>query len=294
MKRLKASLMLALAAFIWGNAFVAQSVGMDHVGPWTFNCLRSLIGGVTLLVLMPFLDRVRGGKENHSDQKILWQGGILTGIVLCAASMFQQTGIQYTTVGKAGFLTALYTVIVPVLGILRGKKTRPLIWICVGISVCGMYLLTMKEGFSISKGDLLILICAFLFAVHILVIDYYSPKTDGVRLSCIQFFTAGILSLIPMLVFEHPQWSDIVSAAAPILYAGVLSSGAGYTLQIIGQKDADPAVASMLLSLESVFAALAGFVFLHQKMSAREMLGCLLIFAAILLAQMPDSHKEVS
>lgn len=294
MKSMKASLLLVLAAFIWGNAFVAQSVGMNHVGPWTFNCLRSFIGGITLCILMPFLDHVRGQKRRDFDLKVLWKGGILTGIVLCAASIFQQTGILYTTVGKAGFLTALYTVIVPVLEIFIGKKTKPLTWLCVLISIGGMYLLTMNEGFSISKGDLLILVCALLFAIHILVIDYYSPKTDGVRLSCIQFFTAGLLSLIPMFVFEHPQISDIFAAGAPILYAGVLSSGAGYTLQILGQKNVDPAIASMILSLESVFAALAGFVFLHQKMSGKEITGCILIFSAIILAQLPDKNREKS
>lgn len=285
MKKIRGSLMLALAALIWGNAFVAQSVGMDHVGPWTFNCIRSLIAGVTLLILMPLLDHVRGGKQK-GDPAVLWKGGILTGIVLCAASMFQQTGIQYTTVGKAGFLTALYTVIVPALGIFTGRKTRKTVWICVLISVIGMYLLTVKKGTAFSRGDLLILICAFLFALHILVIDKYGPETDGVRLSCIQFFAAGILSIVPMLVLEHPDLSDILAAGAPILYAGILSSAGGYTLQILGQKDTEPAVASMLLSLESVFAALAGFLFLHQTMSLREMTGCAMIFAAVILAQL--------
>lgn len=287
MKKIRGPLMLVLAALIWGNAFVAQSVGMDHVGPWTFNCIRSLIAGVTLLMLMPLLDHVRGGKQKY-DRDVLWKGGIITGVVLCAASMFQQTGIQYTSVGKAGFLTALYTVIVPLLGLLTGRKTGKTVWICVLISVIGMYLLTMQNNSAFSRGDMLILICAFLFAIHILVIDYFGPQTDGVRLSCIQFFTAGILSLIPMLVLEHPHFSDITAAAAPILYAGILSSAGGYTLQILGQKDTEPAVASMLLSLESVFSALAGFIFLHQTMSLREIVGCAMIFTAVILAQLPQ------
>ena len=286
-RKIRGSLMLVLAAFIWGNAFVAQSVSMKYIGPWTFNCIRSLIAGFSLLILIPFLDKVRGVTGKKLNQTILWKGGILTGIVLCAASIFQQTGIQYTTVGKAGFLTALYTVIVPVLGILIGRKTRPVVWISVGISVIGMYLLTMNGSFSLSRGDLLVLICAFLFAIHILMIDHFSPLTDGVRLSCIQFFTAGILSFVPMLT-EHPDMSEIVKAWMPVLYAGVFSSAGGYTLQILGQKDADPAVASMLLSLESVFSALAGFFFLHQSMSVREIAGCAMIFAAIVLAQMPQ------
>lgn len=291
MKKVRGSLMLMLAALIWGNAFVAQSVSMDYIGPWTFNCIRSLIAGVTLLILIPFLDKARDVSQKNNNPSVLWKGGILTGIVLCAASIFQQTGIQYTTVGKAGFLTALYTVIVPVLGILIGRKTRPVVWISVCISVIGMYLLTMNGKFSLSRGDLLVLICAFLFAVHILVIDHFSPLTDGVRLSCIQFFTAGILSLIPMIM-EHPSFSNILKAWLPVLYAGVFSSAGGYTLQILGQKDADPAVASMILSLESVFAALAGFIFLHQEMSLREVTGCAMIFAAIILSQMPERSRH--
>lgn len=289
MSKTKSNLMLLLCAMIWGSAFVAQSRGMDHIGPWTFNAMRSLIGGLTLLVLIPFLDRVRNvKKEAHTDSKILLAGGVICGAVLCFASYFQQTGIQYTTVGKAGFLTALYTIAVPVLGIFAGKKTRPLVWVCVVISLVGFYFLSLEGSFSLGLGDGLVLIGSLLFAVHILVIDYFSPKTDGVRLSCIQFFTAGIISFIPMMILEHPSLTSILQAATPILYAGVLSSGAGYTLQIVGQKGADPAVASLILSLESVFAAVSGFLFLHQVLSIREVFGCVLIFFAIIISQLPE------
>ena len=297
MNRMKSNLMLLLCATIWGSAFVAQSSGMEHIGPWTFNACRSLIGGFTLLVLMPFLDNIRhvSVEEKRSmDRKTLLTGGIDCGIALCAASIFQQTGIQYTTVGKAGFLTALYTIAVPVLGMCIGRKTRPLVWICVGISVVGFYFLSMAESLSLSYGDGLVLAGSLLFAVHILIIDHFSPKTDGVRLSCIQFFTAGVISLIPMFLFENPSFSAVLSAAGPILYAGVLSSGAGYTLQIVGQKGADPAVASLILSLESVFSAVFGFLLLHQVLSVKELAGCALIFGAIILSQLPEKQKEES
>lgn len=297
MNRMKSNLMLLVCAMIWGSAFVAQSSGMEHIGPWTFNAMRSLIGGMTLVALMPFLDKVRHvtvQEKKAMDQKTLLTGGIACGIVLCAASIFQQTGIQYTTVGKAGFLTALYTIAVPVLGMCIGRKTRPLVWICVGISVVGFYFLSMAESLSLSYGDGLVLVGSLLFAVHILIIDHFSPKTDGVRLSCIQFFTAGIISLVPMFLFETPSVTAIISAAGPILYAGVLSSGAGYTLQIVGQKDADPSVASLILSLESVFSAIFGFLLLHQVLSLKELAGCALIFGAIILSQLPENRKQES
>ena len=297
MNRMKSNLMLLVCAMIWGSAFVAQSSGMEHIGPWTFNAMRSLIGGMTLVALMPFLDKVRHvtvQEKKAMDQKTLLTGGIACGIVLCAASIFQQTGIQYTTVGKAGFLTALYTIAVPVLGMCIGRKTRPLVWICVGISVVGFYFLSMAESLSLSYGDGLVLVGSLLFAVHILIIDHFSPKTDGVRLSCIQFFTAGIISLVPMFLFETPSVTAIISAAVPILYAGVLSSGAGYTLQIVGQKGADPSVASLILSLESVFSAIFGFLLLHQVLSLKELAGCALIFGAIILSQLPENRKQES
>ena len=297
MNRMKSNLMLLVCAMIWGSAFVAQSSGMEHIGPWTFNAMRSLIGGMTLVALMPFLDKVRHvtvQEKKAMDQKTLLTGGIACGIVLCAASIFQQTGIQYTTVGKAGFLTALYTIAVPVLGMCIGRKTRPLVWICVGISVVGFYFLSMAESLSLSYGDGLVLVGSLLFAVHILIIDHFSPKTDGVRLSCIQFFTAGIISLVPMFLFETPSVTAIISAAVPILYAGVLSSGAGYTLQIVGQKGDDPSVASLIISLESVFSAIFGFLLLHQVLSLKELAGCALIFGAIILSQLPENRKQES
>ncbi len=296
MNRMKGNLLLLLAAFIWGFGFISQTVAMDHVGPWTFNCVKYLIAGITLVFVIPVLDRFRDTEEiKKQDSKVLIKGGIACGAVLAVASAFQQFGVMHTTVGKAGFITALYVIIVPLLAVVIGKKVRPLIWLCVIMSAAGLYFLSMQGSFRLSYGDLMVFMCAVSFAVHILVIDHFSPYTDGARLSCIQFFTAGLISLVPALVFEHPALSDIISAVLPFLYSGVISSGAGYTLQIIGQKNADPSIASMILSLESVFAAADGFVFLHQAVSLRELFGMILMFAAIIISQLPEKRNpEIS
>lgn len=291
MKKYKSELLLALAAFIWGVAFVAQSVSMDHIGPWTFTCIRNLIAALTLYLLMPLLDKITGKKEKGTFNKKVIVGGIFCGLALGIASMFQQTGIQYTSVGKAGFLTALYTVIVPIFSLFLGKKSKWNVYVAVGISIIGMYFLCVNEDFSIAHGDTLILICAVLFAIHILVIDHFGKDNDGIRMSCVQFLIAGLLCLIPMLVLEKPNLSDIKEAIIPILYAGILSSGAGYTLQIVGQKDADPSIAGMILSLESVFAALAGAVLLGEMLSLKELIGCILVFGAIILSQIEFKKK---
>ena len=261
MKKMKSNLMLLLTALIWGSAFVAQSVGMDAVGPWTFGCLRNLIGGTTLLLLMPVLDRIRGNPaEADWHNSRLLAGGLACGLVLGVAGTTQQFGILYTTVGKAGFITSLYVVLVPLLSLFLGRKVRGVVWISAVVAVIGLYFLSMSESALPGRGDLLVLASAFLFSVHIMVIDHFSPLTDGVRLSCLQFFTAGLFCLGPMLVLERPAWAQIAAGAGAVLYAGVLSSGAAYTLQILGQRDADPTAASLILSLEAVFAALTGFL----------------------------------
>ena len=288
--QVKKSLILLLTATIWGTAFVAQSVGMDYVEPFTFTFSRSIIGGVVLIPVIWFFSR---GKERPMLTKMELIGGICCGLALCAASNFQQIGIVYTTVGKAGFITALYVVLVPILGIFLKKKASFVVWISVGLSVIGLYLLCMTgDSLRLAYGDLLVLICALLFSVHIMIIDYFSPKGDGVRISCVQFFVCGIVSGIIMLFVEEPSVGNIMAAKMPILYAGVLSSGVAYTLQIVGQKDMNPTVASLILCLESVISALAGWVILHEALSPRELFGCLLMFAAIVLAQMPVKRKR--
>jgi drug/metabolite transporter (DMT)-like permease len=287
-KQLGNSLLLLLTATIWGSAFVAQSVGMEHVGPFTFTFSRSIIGGMVLLPCILLLGKWKKGFAT----KVEWIGGICCGIALCVASNFQQVGMQYTTVGKAGFITALYVVLVPIFGIFMKKRVSLLIWGCVAVSVAGLYLLCMPAGaFVLAFGDLLVLLCAVLFSVHILVIDHFSPKGDGVVISCIQFFTCGILSGIPMLFFEHPSVGSMLDAKWSILYAGVLSSGVAYTLQVVAQKNVNPTVASLIMCLESVVAVLAGWIILGQGMSSREIWGCALMFAAIVVAQLPVPEK---
>ena len=289
------SLLLLLTATIWGVAFVAQSVSMDYIGGFTFNAIRNLMGSVTLLPVIWVLGRTKSteakAEASPAERKTLLTGGICCGILLCLASNFQQFGIKYTTVGKAGFITACYIVIVPIIGLFLKKKCSPFIWAAVVMALIGLYLLCITDGFSIGLGDVLVLVCAFLFSLHILVIDYFSPKADGVKLSCIQFLVCGILSMIPALVLEHPQISSILTAWLPILYAGIMSCGVAYTLQIVGQKNVNPTVASLILSLESCISVLSGWVILGQKLSAKELLGCVIMFAAIILAQLPEKSS---
>lgn len=289
------SLLLLLTATIWGVAFVAQSVSMDYIGGFTFNAVRNLIGALTLLPVIWGLGKTKAPEEKKriqasSDPKTLITGGICCGILLCFASNFQQFGIKYTSVGKAGFITACYIVIVPIIGIFLKKKCSPFIWIAVILSLCGLYLLclTPGEGFAIGKGELLVLICAFLFSLHILTIDHFSPLVDGVKMSCIQFLVCGILSGIPALIFESPDLAGIFAAKIPVLYAGVMSCGVAYTLQIVGQKNMNPTVASLILSLESCISVIAGWLILGQNLSSREIFGCVLMFGAIILAQLPQ------
>ena len=292
--KLKNAFILALTAFIWGTAFVAQSVGMDYLGPFTFNGVRNFVGAIALLPCIALLNRLEGKKEQKEEgsKKDLIIGGIACGLCLFAASSLQQIGLQYTTTGKAGFITAFYIVLVPVLGIFLGKKTGWKVWLAVLISILGLYFLCITEKLSIGRGDILIFICALIFAVHIMIIDYFSPKVDGVKMSCIQFFVCGVVSLIPMFLFETPTVNGLLLSAGPLLYAGVLSSGVAYTLQIIGQKNVDPAIASLILSLESCFAVLAGWLALGQKLSVRESVGCILMFVAIILAQLPEKNRK--
>ena len=282
---LKNSLILLLTATIWGIAFVAQSEGGEAVGPLTFNATRNIIGSLVLIPVILLLNKINpqsnsadftesdrqpmasSGSNPFSRNKTLIAGGIICGICLCLASNFQQFGIQYTSVGKAGFLTACYIIIVPILGLFMKKKCSPFIWVAVVMALIGLYLLCITDGFSIGKGDFLVLICAFLFSLHILVIDYFSPKTDGVKMSCIQFLVCGILTAIPAIILEHPSLSSFSGAWGATLYAGVMSCGVAYTLQIVGQKNMNPTVASLILSLESCISVLAGWIIMKKKCS---------------------------
>ncbi len=328
--QMRQSLLLLLTATIWGVAFVAQSVGMEYVGPLTFSCVRSLLGGIVLIPCIWFLGRherashpgreisqyeagksqgeravqkEKGKRDKGADRELL-AGGMICGLLLCLASNFQQFGIAHTSVGKAGFITALYIVIVPILGLLFHKKCRPLIWLGVCLAVAGLYFLCMAggdaqaaagqifPGIPIGKGDFLVFICALLFSGHILAIDYFTERVDGVKMSCIQFWVCGIVSGIGMFLVEEPHFPAILMAWKELLYAGVMSCGVAYTLQIVGQKGMDPTVASLILSLESVISALAGLFILGQRLSGAEILGCILMFAAIVLAQLAGTEKK--
>jgi drug/metabolite transporter (DMT)-like permease len=294
---IRQSLLLLLTATIWGVAFVSQSVGMDYVGPFTFNAARSLIGAAVLVPCIALLKKIQkkeeGPEEVHKkeDKRTLLRGGICCGVILAVASSFQQFGLLYTTVGKAGFITAMYIILVPLLGIFAGKKVGLRIGVSVVIAVAGLYLLCMTESLRLEAGDILVLLCAVVFSFHIMVIDHFSPLVDGVKMSCIQFLTCGILCGICMFLFEAPKLSMILAAWKPVLYAGVMSCGVAYTLQIVGQKGMNPTVASLIMSLESVISVLAGFVLLHEVLSRRELFGCVLMFAAIILAQLPERKR---
>ena len=313
--KLRNTFFLFLTAMIWGAAFVAQSVSMDYIGPFTFICLRSVIGGLFLIPVIIVLDGIRKKSQNESadvvnsenilhieteeKQRLSWknkqliEGGIVCGIFLFFANCFQQTGIQYTTVGKAGFITTFYIIIVPLIGLFFKKYCGILTWIGVVVALAGLYFLCITQKLTIQRGDALILCCSVLYAGQILAIDHYNPFVDGVKMSCIQFLTGGILGAVFMLLFENPSIAMILSAAGPILYTGIMSTGVGYTLQIVGQKGLNPTVAALILSLESVFSALSGYLFLHQVLTTRELIGCALMFIAIVLAQLPDIRRKV-
>ena len=333
------SALLLLAALIWGSAFVAQSVGMDYIGPFTFGAVRNTIGFLVLLPVSYFSRRYtrraavsaggnlsgatgsgksrvagrtadKGTGKTTSAARQTPIAGLICGVVLCSASSFQQAGIAYTTVGKSGFITAMYIVIVPVLGIFLKKKTTWRTWVAVLLAVAGLYLLCIKAGdLSLGYGDLLMLACAFLFAVHILVVDHYmndgggessasgdtdrkpagtvTTAIDPVTLSCVQFGVTALIQTVIMFIFEEPRIDAIIDAMPSILYAGVLSSGVAFTLQIITQKHLAPVVAALIMSMESVFSVLSGWVILGERMSVRETVGCVLMFSAIILAQLP-------
>ena len=299
--KLKGNLMLLLTAFIWGVSFIAQSKGVEEISPVAFNGIRSILGG---LVLLPIIYITDSNKKKHGQpippaDKALILGGIVCGVILCLATTMQTIGLKYTSPGKGGFITALYMVIVPIVGLFTGKKLRGILVAAVAIAVCGLYLMCINSELSINKGDIFIFICAFLFAAHILVIDKISPMVDGVKLSCIQFFVCGIINIVWMFIFEEPQIKPVLNAWLPIAYAGICSCGIGYTLQIVGQKYTDPTSASILMSLESLFATLSnvilvalGWKLTGGQLSIREIIGCVLMFAAIMLVQLPERNEK--
>ena len=289
-------LILALCAMIWGSSFVAQSAGAQYVGPFTFIGLRSLLGSAFLVPVFLIKDAVLKKKTPErflpTDRKKLLRGGLLCGLVLTAASVLQQFGIDRgTPSGKAGFITALYILLVPVFSVVLGKRIRPILWPCALAAVGGLYLLCVKDA-SVQMSDLYVLACAVMYAVHILVIDKVSPELDGIKLSCVQFFVAGVLCMPMMLLTEEVSWELVKSAAFSIAYSGIMSSGVAFTLQILGQQRTEPTIASMIMSLESVFAMLTGLLVLQEVPTLREALGSAVMFAAIIVAQLPEKKGQ--
>ncbi len=299
-KSMIGNILLVLTALIWGTAFVFQRMGVQNVEPMTFNSSRMLLAAVAVGIVAFILGRKDKEKllsksleEQRAYRKNTIIGGIFCGLFLAGGSAFQQMGLVYTTAGKAGFITALYILIVPIVSfIFFRKKINWIVWLAVIIGVFGMYLLCVNEGFSLTKGDLLVTVCAFIFSGHILCIDHFVKLGDTIRISAIQFVTATVLLGILAFIFEEPSWEDISKAVIPILYCGIISGGVGYTLQMVGQKFTSPTVASLLMSLESVFAALAGALILHESMSLKELLGCISMFVAIILVQVPFPGKK--
>lgn len=303
MKNIKGSIFLLLAAIIWGTSFVSQKLGMNYVEPFTFGASRFLLGAVVLLILIFIFDTINkkkrkndNGVEIEYNKKDLIKGGILCGCALYFGASLQQWGIVYTTIGKAGFITTLYIVLVPIIGLFMKKKVDSYTWLGVILAVIGLYLLTIKEGFSMEIGDAIVLAGTLFWALHIIIVDSYAPKTESLKLSCIQFITAGTLSLISALIFENPTISAIIDCAGPILYTAIMVVGVAYTLQILGQKSTNPTVASLIMSLESVFSAICGAIFLNESMSPKEIAGCILMFIAVILTQInpKEIFKKVS
>ncbi len=297
-KNLKGTLQLLLAAFIWGSAFVAQSEGMNFVGPMTFLSVRFFIGGIVLIPLLVFKRALAKRRAEYrsfekSDIKYTLVGGIGCGILLTVASGLQQFGIIYTTVSKAGFITTLYVVMVPLCGLFLKKRVGLGVWMSVFLATAGLYLLCMTEGLTLSLGDFLVFLCALAYTAQILAVDRFVGKIEPVLLSCIQFLTVGVLSGIPALVLEQPTVEAVISAWLPILYAGVLSSGVAFTLQVVAQRYTEPTIAAITMSFESVFAALCGWALLSEKLTLREGIGCAVMFCAIILAQLPKEWFKI-
>ncbi|MBR6258733.1 MAG: DMT family transporter [Oscillospiraceae bacterium] len=294
-KKLLGSGLLLFTALIWGTAFVAQRVGMETIEPITFNAARMLLAAVAVGLVSLLLRRkekkspdARSPEERKSCNKNTVSGGVFCGIFLSVASIFQQMGLVYTSAGKAGFITAMYMLLVPIIGfVFLKRKNTWLVWLAVLLGVAGMYLLCVTETFTLTHGDTLVCLCALFFSFHILCCDHFVKKGDPIRMSAIQFLTATVISGAVAAYTEEPTWAKLHSALIPILYCGIISGGVGYTLQIVAQKFTDPTIASLLMSMESVFAVIAGALLLREHMTGRELMGCAVMFLAIILVQIP-------
>lgn len=295
------SFLLFLTACIWGLAFVSQSKGMEYMQPFTFNGVRSIIGALSLVIYLLFTGKLTKGKFTRTQWMRNLRAGLCCGLALTVASTLQQFGIKYTTVGKAGFITTLYIIFVPLAGVFLKKKVAPVVWAAAVMAAIGMYLLCMTESLVLNSGDIMVFLCAVVFAVHIMVVDYFAEDTDGTVVSCIQFLVCGIVCTVCAVIWEQPEISQITGGMTALLYAGVMSCGVAYTLQIVGQKGVNPTVAALILSLESVVAAVSGwfayeigFLKEDQTLTGKQILGCVIVFAAVILVQLPDEwlHRK--
>jgi len=292
---IRGEILLFITALIWGTSFVAQRLGIQYIGPFTFTAIRFLIGAASLIPVILFMNRINRKHEGHTpsgSRKDLLRSGFACGIVLFTAISFQQVGLVYTTAGKAGFITALYILLVPLLGLFLHKKVDKAVWFGIMIAIVGLYLLCVQKGFTIAKGDFIVLCGTVFWACHILIIDHFAPKVDGVKLSCLQFFIAGTISLIVALFVETITFANIIKSAGPILFCGIVVVGIAYTLQIFGQRNTNPTIAALIMSMESVFAALSGMVFLDESMTLQETIGCILMFSAVIITELKPSRKS--
>ena len=292
-KQLRGAFLLLLTAMIWGVAFVAQTKGMDYLQPFSFQAARQFLGFLMLSLFIAIRDRQKPARRaTEADRKKLLTGGVLCGVALFTATISQQFGLLDTTAGRSGFITALYILIVPLIGLLFGRRVQLRVWCAVALAIVGMYFLCFSGTFSFGKGELLTLVCSFCFAAHILLVAKFGGSVDGIRLSRLQFLVSSLLSAVCMLLFEHPTLSGLLAGWMPLCYSGCISCAVGYTLQIVAQKDVNPTLAAILMSMESVFSATAGWILLGQRMSLRELGGCALMLLAIVLAQLPKRESK--
>lgn len=297
MQKLKGELCLVFAALIWGSAFIFQKMGMDHIGPFTFGFFRFTLGALALLPVIFIYGKINQKRSVPAEitpfgNRTLLLGGLLCGLASFVAGSLQQMGIVYTTAGKAGFITSMDIVIVPILLIFLKRKVGFFTWLGVALASFGLYLLCITDGFTIQLGDGLVMACAFFYSVQILLIDHYSERVDPIKLSFLQFLVSGILSGIIMPIAETIELSSIIDCAVPILYTAILEVSLAFTLQILGQKDTPPAIAAIIMSLEAVFATICGALFLGESMSSRELTGCVLMLIAFIIAQIPEMRKQ--
>lgn len=290
-KTLRANIFLLLAAVCWGSTFAVQRMSVEYLPPFAFQGIRCILGALLLLPVIALFDRI--GQKGNWKSKKLWYGGIACGLVLFLSTNLQQFGLSLgTTAGKSGFITAMYIILVPILSLFLGKKIRRWVWLSVILAVCGLYLLCVKESFGLSIGDALTLGCALCFAMHIIVVDLVNADVDPIRLSCIQFLVCGVLSILAMSVTDIPTWKNVADCWFPLAYAAIFSSAVAYTLQIFAQRDTNPTVAAVIMSTESVFACLSGWLMLNEHLSPREGIGCAIMFCAVLLAQLPGKKQK--